>query len=163
MFKRGDILLISAKFDPISWLIMLGTHSKISHTVWIIDKKWCLESVGTGIKKSPLSKYLSKKGRFLYKHRLYRLKHANKDKISQAIRYGLKLRKTRSYRVFLWSLLMIGLGRRTDKCHFSCSGFVSYCHSKVGIYFNKTKDPLDVVPGDIARSKELINVTKQLP
>ena len=84
--KRGDLLLVSSKCDPISWLIMLGTHSKISHTVWILDKKWCLESVGTGIKKSPLTKYLSNKGKFFYKCRFFRLKKASKDKINRAIK-----------------------------------------------------------------------------
>ena len=162
MLKRGDILMVTSKFDPLSWLIMLFTKSRFTHTVWIIDKKWCLESVGRGVKKSPLTKYLSNKGKFRYKCRLFRLRGHHNKKIRQAIRYGLKLRKSRKYSTFIWSLILIGLGRRTQTTHFSCSGFVAYCYSKVGIFLNKTKDPLDIVPGDIPKSKELIDITDQL-
>lgn len=160
MIKKGDILLIHCPLDPIAGIISLVTKSKWTHTVWILDKKHILESRSSGVEINPISKYLGKK--WLYQYKIVRLKGQKTVKIKKAIRYGLKLKKKRGYFRFIWSLLQIGLNRRTQESHLSCSGFVSYCLSKVTIYLHKRKDPLDVTPGDISRSREVIDVTDQL-
>ena len=160
MIKKGDILLVHCYLDPIALLISFATKSKWTHTTWILDKKSILESRSSGVIKSPIRKYLGKK--WLYQCKLLRLKGNKTVKIKKAMRYGLKLRKNRGYWRFIWSLIQIGFNRRNQESQISCSGFVSYCFSKVDIYLHKTKDPLDVTPGDIARSKELIDVTDQL-
>ena len=159
MLKKGDILLIRNWFDPFCWIISWCTKSKWTHTAWILDNKWLLESRSSGVVKNPISKYLSFKHRWIYSCRAFRLKGDRTLQIRNSMRYGLKLHKKRHYFKFLWSLFLIGVGKRREKSHMSCSGFVAYCLSKEGIKLHKTKNPLDVVPGDIAKSKELKDVT----
>jgi len=160
-FRKGDILLISSRCDPFSWLIMLGTHSKISHTTWILNDNYLLESRGSAISVSPISKYLGRTNKWRYKCKLYRIKKCSKEKIDKAMNYGLSLLKKRSYRKFIWSLFLIGIGKKKKTSQLSCSGFVATCLAKVGIKLHPTKNPFFVTPGDVARSKLLKRIYKK--
>jgi len=156
MIRKGNILLIANKFDPISYIIKYFTHSKWSHACWCLNESKILESRTSGIIITPIKKYLNKK---IYKTKLLSLKGISKDKIKNAMKTGLNYERGRSYFQFLWTLVLIGFGYARRRPIMSCSGLIANCLSQVGFYFKQYKNPLLITPADIDQSKHTINIT----
>lgn len=159
MIKKGDILLVHNRFDPIGWLIAWRTKSVWTHSTWILDNKFLIESRSSGVVKTPIKKYLSINKRWIYQTCLVRLKGSRKKEIKRAMSYGLFLRHTRNYFKFIWSLILIGYNTRNRRSYMSCSGFIAHCLAREGVNLHPNKDPFYITPGDIAKSKEVINVS----
>ena len=73
--------------------------------------------------------------------------------------YALTLQHNRNYFKFIWSLILIGLKKHTKRSHMSCSGFIAHSLAQESIKFHPIKDPFFITPGDIARSKEVKDVS----
>ena len=156
MKRKGDILLVANRFDPISYLIKYFTRSKWSHATWLLDENTILESRTSGVVITPIKKYLNKR---IYKTKLLRLKGIKKKKLDKAIKIGLKYDRGRTYIKFLWILILIGCGYVRRRPIMSCSGMIANCLSQVGFYFKKYKNPLLITPAEIDQSKNTTNIT----
>ena len=156
MIRKGDILLVSNRFDPISWIIKWFTHSKYSHAVWALNDTQILESRTSGIIISPIKKYMNKR---IYKVKLLRLKGIKRKDIDKAMKIGLSYERGRGYFQFLWTLILIGFRYARRRPIMSCSGLIANCLSQVGFYFKKYKNPLLISPADIDSSKKTVNIT----
>lgn len=159
MIKKGDILLVHSYFDPIGWIISFVTKSKWTHTTWVLNEKYILESRSIGVVKTPIKKYLNK---YLYCVKLLRIKELEQKKIKLAMKFAEDLYDHRNYFKFIWTLILIGFGYVRRKPIMSCSGFVAYCLSQVGFYFKKEKNPLLITPADISNSKGVKNVSGEI-
>ena len=156
MIKKGNILLVANKFDPISYIIKFFTHSKWSHACWCLSDTQILESRTSGVIITPIKKYLNKR---IYKVKLLRLKGIKRKDIDKAMKIGLGYDRGRTYIKFLWTLVLIGCGYARRRPIMSCSGMIANCLSEVGFYFKKGKNPLLISPADIDNSKLTKNIT----
>lgn len=159
MLRKGDFLLTYNRFDLFGWLIKWKTKSTWSHATWILDNKYLLEAKSTGIKKNPISKYLAFNKKWIYNYKIFRLKGDKTKQIKRAMAYALTLQHNHNYFKFIWSLILIGFKKHTKCSHMSCSGFIAHSLALESIKFHSIKDPIYITPGDIARSKEVKDVT----
>ena len=155
LVRKGDILLVRNYLDIFCWMISWATRSRWTHTTWILDKKYLLESNGQGVIKTPIKRYLNKRH---YKVKLLRLKGISKLKIDKAMSFAKLLKHKHNHLKFLWTLLLVGINYIRRRPIMSCSGFVAYCLSNVNFYFNNKKNPLLISPADINRSRRTENV-----
>ncbi len=153
--KKGDILLTFCKIDPICWIICLCSKSKWSHTTWILDDKYLIESPSTFTGKTLISHYINSKW---YKTKLLRVKEVSPKQIDKAMAYGQTFFKKKNWFVFIWTLLLIAFGYQKKLPEIHCSGFVAHCLSKVGFYFRKDKKTEYITPGDIDKSENTEDV-----
>ena len=92
--RKGDILLVKYKYDPIAWIIRKVTRSNWNHVCWILDDCHILEIKSGNISRNHIRRYLNKK---FYEVKLVRIKGLKKEHLKLAMDYGMKLIKKGNY------------------------------------------------------------------
>ena len=156
--RRGDILLVKYKYDPIGWLIRRATHGKWNHVAWILNEYLIIEVKRNGIIISPITRYLDKR---YFEYKLVRIKRIEKKKLNEAINYALKRRYKLNYFKLWVSFLMVLFKSKKELPRPTCSGFIGESLAKVNWYFNGKKPSL-ITPQNIANSKKVKAVTYEL-
>lgn len=152
--KRGDILLIDYRRDPISWYIKRLTHSKFNHVAFVIDNERVVEARGKGIMISPIKRY---KNKFFFRMKAVRPKLDYK-RLSKAVDYAIMQAGNKSsYFKFLYTLFSLKHHYFTTPRHKTCSGMIAEVLHAVGFRFRTDKNPLQITPEDINSSEGVIN------
>lgn len=158
--KKGDILLVHYRFDPIGYIIRKATKSEWNHVAWAISSKRLIQACRKGIITVPLSKYLNKT---LYRVKLLRIDNISQKKLDRAIKLTINMKSKGNYFKLLLSFVFVFRQESKKILRTTCSGLIAYCLSIVEWYFNKRKSPLLITPEDINCSKmRLKDVTKEI-
>jgi len=153
--RRGDIILVDYRWDPISWYIKKFTNSQWNHTAFIIDNKSVIEARGKGIMISPIKRYQNK---LFFKMKVVRPK-LNYKKLTKAVDCAvMQAGNKSSYLKFLYSLFSLKHNYFTTPRHKTCSGMIAETLYVVGFRFRNDKHPLQITPEDISSSRRIINV-----
>ena len=153
--RRGDIILVNYRFDPISWYIKRITHSQFNHVAFVIDNERVVEGRGNGIVISSIKKYENK---FLFKMKVVKLKLDYK-KLNKAVDYAIiQAGKESNYFKFLYALLSLKHHYFIKPSHKTCSGMIAEVLDIVGFRFRNDKKPLQITPEDINSSEGVENV-----
>lgn len=155
--KKGDILLIRYKFDPIGWLIQLVTKSKWNHVAWALNEFMLIEASGDGIKITPVSKYFKP---LYYNIKLIRFKDLSKSKINKISRKLLKQRCRYSRLKSLPSYFLVWFGFKPFVKN--CSNFIYFELRKEGHSLGKRNQKF-INPEDFNSYKNSIDITEELP
>ena len=147
--KKGDLLLVKFRFDPIGWIIRKATNCNYNHIAWILNKDYIIETRGRGIRINPIQRYNNK---FLYKTKVLKLKGITQFKLKKALSYALINVSKGNYFKLLITYFMIFCKYQGKQPRYSCSGLIAECLSKVNFYFNKRKKPQNITPADIEKS-----------
>jgi len=157
--KRGDILLIQYRFDPVGWIIRYFTHCKWNHVAWFTNDKELIELKAVGKKKTSLSHYLNK---YIYKCKAVRLKNIDNSKLEEAIVEAEKASFNYSYSSAIINYILIKLKILRKFPRLSCSAFIAYfLLTKANFYFNG-KPTYFVTPKDIENSNKVKDVSYEL-
>lgn len=153
--KKGDLLLVKYKIDPIGWLIRLYTKSEYNHIAFILNKNFIIESCRHGIIKSSIKKYSNK---FLYKTKIIRVKNISEKEIKKISLLLLNnLRKSNYFKqIFTFILLFFkyeGILPRP-----TCSGVIAKAFYKCARIKFKNKKLNLITPGDIEKSKKVYEI-----
>ncbi len=151
--KLGDIILVKYNFDPVALIIRIVTGSQWNHVAWALGSDYLLESTGKGIIIRPLSKYRSK---WLYKTKILTLREIDPKDLKEALSYALAQRGQDkwAYMKLIYTMIAISLGFKGNR--LTCSGFIAKALSTVGWHFLINKNPYEITPEDIAKSKKII-------
>lgn len=153
--RRGDIILVNYRFDPISWYIKQITHSQWNHVAFVIDNEKIVEGRGNGIVISSIKRYENK---FFFKMKIVRPKFDYK-KINKAVDYAImQAGKESNYFKFLYALLSLKHRYFIKPSHKTCSGMIAEVLDIIGFRFRNDKKPLQITPEDINSSKRIIEV-----
>ena len=155
--KKGDILLINYKFDPIAYLIKLVTKSKWNHVAWALNEFMLIEVTGKGIKINPISKYLHSP---LYNLKLIRLKDLSKSKIKKVSKRLLAQRGKIHYWKFFLSYFLVGFGLKP--LVKNCSNFIFFEMRKEGYSIGKRNQKF-INPEDFNSYKYATDITEEIP
>lgn len=153
--KKGDILLIYHKIDPLAWLIRFLAGGEYNHIAWAINDKEVIESVGKGIIVSPISKFLTKR----YNIKLLRFTNLSKELIEKITKRLINRKCKYNLIEYYISFFIMMCIRRTHRT--TCCNFISYELIKEGYYINK-KHYKVIVPEDFNVFKRSIDVTDEL-
>ena len=156
--KRGDILLIQYRFDPIGWIIRYFTHCQWNHVAWFTNDKELIELKARGKRKTPLSHYLNK---WLYKCKVVRLS-LNKRKLEKALERAERTQFSYPYSSSIINFILIKLQITDDLPRLSCSGFIAYYLAQGASFYFNGKNTWFVTPKDIESSKKVKDVTNEL-
>jgi len=149
IYRKGDLLLIGYRFDPIGWLIQKVTKSKFNHVAWILNQTQILESGRYGVRINPINKYSNK---FFYRHTIIRITNISKKKIDKALRIALVSTKRGNYLKQLWTFVLLIFKYEGILPRPTCSGLIAQALHKVGFKF-KTKRASRITPEDMYESK----------
>ncbi len=158
--KKGDILLVHHKLDPVAWLIRKVTKSHWNHVAWAIDSHFLIEARGCAIDTCSIKKYLNWK----YNVKLIRLKKVTKEQFKEAIRYISQFKGKRSYYGYIKTILkMLCFKNDAFIRNITCSGLISKGLDMGGYNFipPHRKKPNLITPEDIAQAPSC-NVTDEL-
>jgi len=158
--KKGDILLVKYKYDPIGWIIRKVTKSNWNHACWVIDNCHVLEVRCGSVNNNHINRYLNKR---FYEVKLVRIKGIKKEYMKLAIDYGMTLIKPGNYFTWLWTIVLIGFGYTGILPRHICSGLIAESLSVIDYYFRKDKSPDYITPEDINNGKRVYNVSNDLP
>jgi len=150
-FRKGDILLIKHKLDPIGWLIRIFTKSKFNHVCWILNKNKIIESGRYGVAIHSINKYFNK---FLYYFELVRIKKINNIKLDKAITIAILSTKKGNYFKQLLTFILLYFKYEGILPKSTCSGLIAQSLNTIGFKFND-KNPSRITPEDIYRSKNV--------
>lgn len=158
--KKGDILLVRHKLDPVAWLIRKVTKSHWNHVAWAIDTHFLIEARGCAIDVCSIKKYLNWK----YDVKLIRLKKVTKDQFKEAIKYVSQFKGRRSYFGYIKTILkMLCFKNEALIYTITCSGLIAKGLDMEGYNFilPHSKKPDLITPEDIAQASSR-NVTEEL-
>lgn len=145
--KKGTIILVRYKYDPIGFLIRILIKSRWNHAVWCINNQCILEAKGGGIYLVPFTKF---KNNRLFEYKILNITISNK-KLDRALDFAYKKVGTKhNYFKFLLALWTNYLTKKPLKI-LTCSGLIATALSKVEYYFRKDKHPSKITPEDINR------------
>lgn len=150
-FRKGDIILIGYKLDPIGWLIQSYTHSQFNHAAWIVSKTKILEAGRYGITIHPIKKYFNK---LYFRYEVVRLKNITSKKLDKAIYSALLASKRGNYLKQILTFILLACKYEGILPRPTCSGLIAQSLYKVGFKFNN-KLPSRITPEDIHRSKNV--------
>lgn len=148
-YRKGDLLLIGYRFDPIGLLIQKVTKSKFNHSAWILTDAQILESGRYGVRINPIKKYSN---RFFYRYTIIRITNISKKKLDKAIRIALISTKKGNYLKQLWTFVLLIFKYEGVLPRHTCSGLIAQALHKVGFKF-KAKRASRITPGDMYESK----------
>lgn len=153
--RRGDIILVDYRFDPISWYIKKITKSKWNHVAFVIDKERVIETRGKGITIGSIKRYENK---LFFRMKIVRPKLDYK-KLNKAVDYAIiQTGNKSSYFKFLYTLFSLKHHYFIKSSHKTCSGMIAEVLDIVEFQFRDDKKPLEITPEDINSSKGVANV-----
>lgn len=135
--KKGDLLLVRYKFDPIGWLIRRTLHCKYNHIAWILNENYIIEIKSKGIRINSIQKY---KNKLLYETKILKILEITPSQLNKAFDYALIRTDKGNYFKLLLTYFMVYFRYQGEQPRLSCSGFIAECLSKVNFYFNKRKN-----------------------
>lgn len=153
--KKGDIVLLHHKLDPLAGLICWLSKGEFNHIAWAINNKEVIESVGKGIIITPISQYIN----WRWNIKILRLKELSKSKINRITKRLMDRQCKYFYLKYLMDFLFMIICRTAYKT--TCSNFVSYELMKENIYINKKHQEF-ITPEDFNCYKNCINVTQEI-
>lgn len=157
--KKGDILLLHYRIDPIGYFIRFVTRGKWNHIGLAINDKEIIEYRATRMRIRPISKF---KNKHLYTMKLLRHKTATATQVDFVIAQMRQYNTTRPYFSMILTFLLIFLGYKGKLPRNTCSGVIAIEYAKIGVYFVTHKPLYRVFPHDFDNSKEVIDVTDEL-
>lgn len=148
--KKGDILLVRSKLDPVAWLIRKVTKSHWNHVAWAVDTHFLIEARGRAIDKCSIKKYLN----WRYEVKLIRLKKVTKDQFKEGIEYVSQFQGKRKYLSYLKTILRMMF--MEDDSRFgvlTCSGLIARGLEEAGYFFlpSHSNNPYLITPEDISK------------
>jgi hypothetical protein len=155
--RKGDILLVDYRYDPIGWLIKWVTKSKYNHVAWALNEFVVIEATGRGIKTTALSKYLNCP---LYSIKLIRFKDLCKTKIKKISKRLVKQQCKTPYWRFLLSYILVWIGIKP--LVKNCSNFIYFELRQEGHSLGK-KNKKFINPEDFHSYKYSLDITEELP
>lgn len=135
--KKGDILVINYKFDPIGRLL----GREWGHCAWVLSEDHLLESTIWGIYIVPARKYIFNKN---YKVKLLRLRNIKREDLKEAVECGV------CYKEFI-------LFNKK-----SSTSLIAECLSLVNYYFRKDKPAKKITLQEIIDSNLTESITGQI-
>jgi hypothetical protein len=160
--QRGDILLVHSRFSLAGWLIRKITKSYWNHVAWAVSRDTVIESLSSGVRLSPASKYRCDDPSRVKVLRIYP-DHITAEHLDMALTLAAThLGDRYDYPKILRLLVLMAMGvRRTvelgDWPHrFICSELVAGPLDKVAKFRFVDDVPVEnIVPKDIDRSRKL--------
>jgi len=149
--KRGDILLIHARLDPVAWIIRRFTKSYWNHVAWAVDSTHLIEARGRAIAICPVSKYLNCR----YSVKLIRLDNVTPKALNEGIEHVSQFQGKRSYFRYLKTLLRMLFMRYESRIGtITCSGLIARGleESKSYILPPSVTPPYFISPEDISKT-----------
>lgn len=156
---EGDIILSTNPKSFISWTIRKITKSDYSHATLCIDPPWCVESVGYGVPRFVISRFLINNEKNIKILRLDR-RSDRADIAEKAARYADN-QVTRKYATKDVVTSLFRAIPQFEKGKFFCSQLVAESYFHAGLELLPGKESLKISPGDLAQSKELVEITDQ--
>lgn len=153
--RKGNIILVHARFDPVGRLIQWFTGSYFNHVGIFTDNGHILEVRGRSIVISPARKYVYNK---LYECKIVKIRGLTPDQIKKAIDYMIDITEE-GYFKWVRACFMAFFNSKKELPRRTCSGLIAEALGKEGFYFRKDKTPDKITPGDIAKSGKTKNVT----
>lgn len=149
--NKGDLLLVSSKFDPLARLIQLGLRCKWNHVAWIYSETHVLEVKRFGVFMRPIRGYYNSK---LFDVKIVRPKNLTPIEI-ELVECLLLEQKTRlPYSKLLITLMLVACKFKKQLPRPTCSGLIAQGLAQVGFHFNDKPTHL-ITPRDIAKSKNV--------
>ena len=153
--RRGDIILVNYRFDPIGHYIKKVTKGKFNHVAFVIDNERVVESRGKGIVIGSIKRY---KNTLFFKMKVVR-PELNYKQLSKAVDYAVMQAGNESnYFKFLYTLFSLKHRYFIKSSHKTCSGMIAEVLNIVGFQFRNDKKPLQITPEDINSSEGVDNV-----
>ena len=156
--KRGDILLLHYKIDPIGYFIRFMTRGRWNHVGVAINETEIIEYRATRMRIRPVSKF---KNKFLYSYKLVRHTTATAKQIDFVINKMRQYNTIRPYFAMLLTFMLLFFGYRGKLPRHTCSGVIAIEFAKKGIFFDSHKSPYLIFPKDLSNSKEVIDVSSE--
>lgn len=157
--RRGDILLVKYRFDPVGWIIRRFTHCQYNHVAWALNDHELIELRAKGRVITPLKKYLNKS---FYKCKLVRIKDIDNYKLNKALERASKTIFDYPYSNAIINFILVKLQITKKQFRLSCSGFIAYfLKTEANFYFNG-KRTFFITPADIEKSKKVEDVSNEL-
>jgi uncharacterized protein YycO len=153
--RRGDILLVKAKMDPVGWIIRRFTHSKWNHCAWFLDKDNIIEARGRGIIISSASRYIHNKA---FKYKIVRLQNISSTDLKKAMNWAIEKQEHSNWFKWLWCIILIFFDQNKPLPRQTCSGLIAESLAKVDFYFKQGKNPCRITPEDINNSKKTYKI-----
>jgi len=153
--KKGDLILVHGKYDIVSSIIRLFTHSYWNHVGIFVDKNHILEVRGRQIVISPLTRYAYNKR---YDCKIVRIRGLQSDKIKKAIDYMIDITE-KGYFKWVWACILAFFNSTAYLPRRTCSGLIAEAFASIDFYFRKDKHPNMITPADISKSGKTKNIT----
>ena len=156
---KGDVILSTNQESTISWTIRIITKSDFSHATICTDPPWCVESVGYGVLRFVISRFLVGS---INNIRILRFdKRSDRVGIAEnAARYADN-QVTRKYAKKDVVTCLFRAIPLLEKGRFFCSQLVAESFRQAGLELLPGKVSAKISPGDLARSHEFVDVTNQ--
>ena len=155
--RKGDILLVKAKFDPIGWIIRRFTHSKWNHCAWFLDKDNIIEARGRGIIISSARRYTHNRA---YKCKIVKLRDISSEDLKKAMNCAIKEQEHSNWFKWLWCIFLILFNYNKPLPRKTCSGLIAEALANVNFYFKQKKSPCKITPEDINDSKKTYKIKR---
>lgn len=152
--RKGDILLVKYRFDPVGFIVCQVTKSNWNHVAWVLNDHTLIEATTNGIKEIPLKKYSSK---WFFQTKLVRIPRLSQYKLNKAMQLALREKKTGSYFKLLCTFFCILFNKTTNMPRLTCSGLIAQCLNEVGWVFTSVKNPVLITPEDINKGTKEVN------
>ena len=154
--KKGDILLVKYKYDPIGMIACWKCKCYYNHVAWAINNTQVVEVRRHGIIINPINRFYNKNW---YNIKWVRIKNYNKEIMKKAVHDALKLVGVKyTFLKLFKSMLRVGFTKKKNINPKTCSGMIAECLAKYNVYFRHDKHPLRITPGDIENSRSVENV-----
>ena len=155
----GDVLLTTNPKSPASFAIRKATNSPYSHAILCVDPPWCVESIGYGILRFMINRFLLTEKENIH---VCRLKdHGTRAGKAEAAANYANNQVSREYAHLDVLTVLFKAVPPVEQGKFFCSQLIAECYSRVGVHLVPNRGPAKVSPGDIARSDALEDVTKR--
>lgn len=156
---KGDIILTTNPKSLKSWTIRKITKSDYSHAILCVNPPWCVESVGYGVLRFVISRFMINSKDNIKIMRLKR--RSEKSYLAEnAARYADN-QVTREYAIKDAITSPFCAIPQVDKGKFFCSQLVAESYLQSEINLLPGKEPWKISPGDLCRSNKLFEIPDQ--
>jgi len=152
--KRGDLILLYYKYDPIGWLIRLKTKSKWNHIGVALNETHMIDLRATKLRITHVEDFLKSS---IYKIKLLRIPNLTEEAKEHLITTLEAQPAKRIYWKMLWKFFLLFFNTPSDIC-ISCSEIIVKALKEKNIDLVPGKDVRLITPEDINRSKMVIPI-----
>jgi hypothetical protein len=156
--KKGDLVLLYYKYDPIGFLIRLKTHSRWNHIGVAKDENTLIDLRATKLRITNINSFLNSS---IYKIKLLRINNITEEIADHLITVLNAQPAKRIYWKMLWKFFLMFFNIPSNIC-ISCSEIIVKGLLEKGIDLVPGKDIRLVTPEDINRSKDITVIWQYL-